>query len=249
MSGKWLRREPGQEPPRFSRVALELYDGVVLHYDDLRLFGKLRVVKDAAFAAQPVIAALGPGSADRRDRRRPAGGAPGPQQDSRSSRCCWTSGWCPGIGNIQASESLFRAAIDPRRRANTLCRAEVGRLARAMRASIDYTLRSFERDVRGRDIQYVEDPGRPQPVQGLRPRGRALPAVQAGRRSPASCRRGDRRSSATAVRNSGRWQRSRARGRSGSSVHRRTGTRPFPVCVDDYSVFPVKTYLVHPGRP
>jgi formamidopyrimidine-DNA glycosylase len=190
MSGKWLRRQVGDEPTRFSRVAFELDDGAVLHFDDLRLFGKLRVVKHADFATQPVIAALGPDplndgiDADRlfaQLQRRKVQPVKPLLLDQRL---------VPGIGNIQASESLFRAAIDPCRPASTLTRAEVARLARAMRASIDYTLRSFERDVRGRDIQYVEDPAGPNPFKvydraGQRcprcKRGTIVRVVQAGR--------------------------------------------------------------------
>src|SRR5262245_39961387 len=32
MSGKWLRRTTREEPPRFSRVQLDLSGGVTLHY-------------------------------------------------------------------------------------------------------------------------------------------------------------------------------------------------------------------------
>jgi formamidopyrimidine-DNA glycosylase len=179
MSGKWLRREPGQEPSRFSRVALELYDGVVLHYDDLRLFGRLRVVKDAAFSAEPVIAALGPDPlTDGIDVDRLA--ARLGRSKTPIKPLLLDQRLVPGIGNIQASEALFRAAIDPRRRANTLGRPEVGRLARAMRASIDYTLRSFERDVRGRDIQYVEDPAGPNPFKVYDRAGQKCPRCKQG---------------------------------------------------------------------
>jgi formamidopyrimidine-DNA glycosylase len=161
-------------------VAFELDDGVVLHFDDLRLFGKLRVVKHAAFERQPVIAALGPDpltagiDADRlfgQLQRRKVQPVKPLLLDQRL---------VPGIGNIQASESLFRAAIDPRRPASTLTRAEVGRLARAMRASIDFTLRSFERDVRGRDIQYVEDPAGPNPFRVYDRAGRRCPRCKRG---------------------------------------------------------------------
>jgi formamidopyrimidine-DNA glycosylase len=179
MSGKWLRRQPGQEPPRFSRVAFELYDGDVLHYDDLRLFGKLRVVKDAAFEGQPVIAALGPDPLnDGVDVKRLA------ERLGRSKKpvkpLLLDQRLVPGIGNIQASEALFRAAIDPRRPAASLTRAEVGRLARGMRASIDYTLRSFKHDVRGKDIQYVEDPAGPNPFKVYDRAGQKCPRCKRG---------------------------------------------------------------------
>ena len=179
MSGKWLRRDPGQPPPRFSRVALELYDGVVLHYDDLRLFGKLRVVKDAAFDGLPEIAALGPDplsdgiDVDRLFARL--------QRSKKPVKpLLLDQRLVPGIGNIQASESLFRAAIDPRRRASSLTRAEVGRLARGMRASIDYTLRRFQKDARDKDIRYVEEPSGPNPFKVYDRAGEKCPRCKRG---------------------------------------------------------------------
>ena len=41
-----------------------------------------------------------------------------------------------GVGNIYASEALFRARIRPRRRARTLTRVECARLARAIKATL-----------------------------------------------------------------------------------------------------------------
>jgi formamidopyrimidine-DNA glycosylase len=46
-----------------------------------------------------------------------------------------------GIGNIYADESLWRARLHPRRPANSLSEAEVGRLHRAIRAVLDYAVR------------------------------------------------------------------------------------------------------------
>src|SRR4051812_44123369 len=60
MTGKWLRRAGGQETPRFSRVRVALDDGATLHYVDMRLFGRLRVVPGARFREEPELAALGP---------------------------------------------------------------------------------------------------------------------------------------------------------------------------------------------
>ena len=72
----------------------------------------------------------------------------------------------PGIGNIQASEGLFRAGIDPRRPARSLSRAELGRLARGLLASIRYTLKTFAHsgaDGADADIEYVEERRIPNP--------------------------------------------------------------------------------------
>ena len=42
MTGKWLRRDGGEDAPSHSRARLHLDDGVTLHYRDPRLFGRLR---------------------------------------------------------------------------------------------------------------------------------------------------------------------------------------------------------------
>jgi formamidopyrimidine-DNA glycosylase len=166
MSGKWLLRKTGEEPPRFSRVQIDLSGGLSLHYADLRLFGRLRAVAGAAFDALPVVAALGPdplaAGVDRQHlaaRLQRSGKPVKPQLlDQRV---------VPGVGNIQASEALFRAAIDPRRPGQSLTPAEVTRLARAIRASISYTLKKLQAEIGAgpisRDVQYVEEPAGPNP--------------------------------------------------------------------------------------
>jgi formamidopyrimidine-DNA glycosylase len=160
MSGKWLRRKTGEEPPRFSRVQIDLSGGVSLHYADLRLFGRLRLVKNAAFEALPVLAALGPDPLKEGvDREHLAAGL------LRSGKpikpLLLDQRLVPGVGNIQASEALFRASIDPRRPARSLAPAEVGRLARGIRASIDHTLKDLLAAVG--DVRYVEEPDGPNP--------------------------------------------------------------------------------------
>jgi formamidopyrimidine-DNA glycosylase len=47
-----------------------------------------------------------------------------------------------GVGNIYASEALFRARIRPRRRASTLSRAEASRLVRSVRAVLRQAIRA-----------------------------------------------------------------------------------------------------------
>src|SRR5262249_30079501 len=47
-----------------------------------------------------------------------------------------------GVGNIYASEALFRARIRPRRRARSLTRIEAGRLVRAVRAVLRQAIRA-----------------------------------------------------------------------------------------------------------
>jgi formamidopyrimidine-DNA glycosylase len=190
MTGKWLRRAQGELAPRFSRVELGLDSGVHLHYVDMRLFGRLRLVPGAAFDDVPTLKALGPDALDGVDVARLQ------TRFARSNTpikvALMDQRVLAGLGNIQVSEALFRARLDPRRPARTLSRAELGRLGRGIRASLDYTLARFAREVgarKGRDIRYVEEPEGPNPFRVYGRAGEPCPRsgdpivrlVQAGR--------------------------------------------------------------------
>ncbi|HUL59576.1 MAG TPA: bifunctional DNA-formamidopyrimidine glycosylase/DNA-(apurinic or apyrimidinic site) lyase [Anaeromyxobacteraceae bacterium] len=154
MTGKWIRREAGAAPPSHSRVRLALDDGAVLHYRDPRLFGRLRLVPGARFDAVPEVAALGPDP------------LAGPLDVGRLADALARSRLpvkvrimdqrvLAGVGNIYASEACFRARIDPRRKARSLERAEVRRLARAVVAAMQEGIERQE----GPEIAYVEEGG------------------------------------------------------------------------------------------
>jgi len=165
MTGKWLHRRAREAEPRFGRVRIDLDDGTSLHYADLRLFGRFRIVPDARFQALPDLEALGPDPLD-----------DGIDVDRLQQRLARTrlpikvaildQTLLPGIGNIQASEGLFRAAIDPRRPARSLSRADLAKLARGLLDSIRYTLKTFKQsgaDGADADIDYVEERKIPNP--------------------------------------------------------------------------------------
>jgi formamidopyrimidine-DNA glycosylase len=159
MTGKWLRRAATDPTPPATRVELDLAGGARLCYVDRRMFGRFRIVPGARFEALPEIAALGPDPL--------VNGIDVPALAGRLARlktpikvALLDQTLLAGVGNIQASESLFRARIDPRRPARSLSAAEVKRLADAIRRSIDFTLRSFRTagaDGGGADIGYVEE--------------------------------------------------------------------------------------------
>ena len=161
MTGKWLRRGASDPAPRFSRVELDLDDGSHLHYADMRLFGRFRLVPRAKFDDVAELAALG------RDPLNDGIDVPG--LGTRLARlklpikvAIMDQRILPGVGNIQASEALFRAGIDPRRPAKSLKPAEVRALARGVMTSIRYTLRQFGKtgaDGGRTDIEYVEEAG------------------------------------------------------------------------------------------
>jgi formamidopyrimidine-DNA glycosylase len=165
MTGKWVRRRAAEPTPRFGRVRVDLDDRTSLHYVDMRLFGRFRLVPGARFDALPDIAALGPDPLD-----------DGIDVDRLADRLARTrlpikvaildQTLLPGVGNIQASEGLFRAGIDPRRPARSLSRAELGRLAKGLLESIRYTLKTFKQsgaDGADADIDYVEERKIPNP--------------------------------------------------------------------------------------
>ena len=159
MTGKWLLRDVAADrAPRFSRARFRLDDGSVLHYCDMRLFGRLRVVPGGRFEDVPEIAALGPDPIE-------AGIDPDRLHASLArSRLpvkvrILDQRLLPGVGNIQASEALFRARIDPRRRSESLSRREAGAIADAVLASVRESIAREE----GPEITYVEEPGSENP--------------------------------------------------------------------------------------
>jgi formamidopyrimidine-DNA glycosylase len=158
MTGKWLRRPASAPPTRFSRARFHLDDGAVLHFDDLRLFGRLRVVPGARFEEVPELAALGPDPLEAGvDLRRLS-------EALLRSRLpvkvrIMDQAILPGVGNIQASEALFRARVDPRRPSRALLAREVRAIADAVVASIEESIAREE----GPEITYVEEPGAENP--------------------------------------------------------------------------------------
>jgi formamidopyrimidine-DNA glycosylase len=174
MTGKWLRRGEQEPAPRFSRARLVLDDGSALHLSDLRLFGRLRAVPGARFDEVPELAALGPDPLE-------AGIDPDRLHEALGrSRLAvkvriMDQAILPGVGNIYASEALFRARIDPRRRGSSLSRREAGALARAIVEAMRDGIARQE----GPEIAYVEEPGSENPF---------LVYARAGERCP-RCKR------------------------------------------------------------
>lgn len=176
MTGKWVRRSGGEPGPSHSRARLSLDDGSVLHYRDPRLFGRLRLVPGGRFDEVPEVAALGPDPLI--DGVDPARLAARLARIGRPVKVALLDqALLAGVGNIQASESLFRARVDPRRRARSLSRAEVGRLARAVEASVREAIRRQE----GPEIAYVEEPGAPNPFRVYDRAGEPCPRCRRGR--------------------------------------------------------------------
>jgi len=176
MTGKWLEVPgPDAASPRHSRVRLLLDGGTILHYQDPRLFGRLRVVPGARFEEMPEVAALGPDPLER--------GIDGDRLLAALARTrlpvkvkLLDQRLIPGVGNIHAAEACFRARVDPRRSSRSLGRAEVRRIKAAVLASFRMTLEAE----RGREITYVEEGGE-NPFLVYEREGQRCPRCRRGR--------------------------------------------------------------------
>ncbi len=131
MSGRWLFWPAGKvADAAMPHVHLKLVfnDGATLWYQDIRRFGMLRVVATDELHKDASLKLLGPDPlAERRDGDALSAAARG----ARTSIKTWLLDQrkIAGVGNIYASEVLFRTCIDPRRRAGGLRADEWARLA------------------------------------------------------------------------------------------------------------------------
>jgi formamidopyrimidine-DNA glycosylase len=130
MTGRLLVPSPGEPQPTHPGVRFGLDDGRTLVYHDVRRFGRLRRFTPAAWEAWEARLGPEPLAADFTAARL--------FDLSRHSRVALKT-WLMdqrrvvGVGNIYASEALFRAAIDPARPARSLARDEAERLSLAIR--------------------------------------------------------------------------------------------------------------------
>ena len=119
MTGRMLVCDPAAERAKHTHLVAQLASGRELRFVDPRRFGKLQVLSGVSFQA--------PG-------REPIGANRTKSSPSYSmgakpiKSALLNQKLLSGIGNIYADESLFRAAIRPRRRAASLTRAELSRL-------------------------------------------------------------------------------------------------------------------------
>jgi len=165
MTGKWVRSlDPGpaelpQRPrakrpksapapaaPPHSHARLELRGGAVLHYCDPRLFGRLEVHPASELLGLSVVSSLGPDPLVDR-----IVVAALHDKLSRTARpvkvAIMDQTVLAGVGNIYATEALFRAKIHPARPSSSLSKREIGRLGEAIVATIALALKRREEDM------------------------------------------------------------------------------------------------------
>ncbi|MFO1425390.1 MAG: bifunctional DNA-formamidopyrimidine glycosylase/DNA-(apurinic or apyrimidinic site) lyase [Steroidobacteraceae bacterium] len=139
MSGS-LRVLPAGTPRKpHDHFDLQLDSGETLRFNDPRRFGSLHRIAGEA-QRHPLLRSLGPepfdAAFDTDYLWRATRGRPGALKKLvKNSRIV------VGVGNIYASEALFRARVRPRRRAGSLKRAEVAKLVKAIRAVLAMAVR------------------------------------------------------------------------------------------------------------
>ena len=152
MSGKWARRRTGESDPPAVRATLRIARGVRVVFSDKRRFGRfsLCLPEDEKRLSRLGPEPLGAAFTSRhlaellRAARRPV------------KTLLMDQDRIAGIGNIQATEALWRAGIHPARTARTLSAEETKRLRRAIR----WTLRRTIREARNTEILYLSDGAR-----------------------------------------------------------------------------------------
>ena len=138
MTGRLLIAPHGAPRAKHTHVALDL-GRRELRFVDARRFGQIDVLEPAAEASHAALAGLGPDPL--------VHGVDGAALFARARGKNTTlkafvldQRVLAGVGNIYASEALWRAGLRPTRRTRTLTRAQADRLAQAIREVLDNAL-------------------------------------------------------------------------------------------------------------
>lgn len=138
MTGRLLIAPPGAPRAKHTHVAFALGDRE-LRYVDARRFGQVDVFEPANAATHEALAELGPDPLVHGvDAAALHARARGKQTTLKAF--VLDQRVLAGIGNIYASEALWRAGLRPTRRTHTLTRAQAVRLADAIREVLDNAL-------------------------------------------------------------------------------------------------------------
>jgi formamidopyrimidine-DNA glycosylase len=155
MTGSWRAAAPGDAiEDKHDHFYLELDDGQRLAFRDPRRFGLLDLVEPGAEAEHPRLRGLGPepleaGLFDAHYLRARARG-----RSAAVKAFLMDQRTVVGVGNIYASEALFRARVRPQRRAGRVAAAEWLRIVDAIRSVLGAAIAaggSSIRDYRGAD--------------------------------------------------------------------------------------------------
>jgi formamidopyrimidine-DNA glycosylase len=157
MTGKFVRRPAGTSEP-YSRARFFLDSGEVIHFRDMRLFGRIQPVDATQLWDLPVIRELGRDPLI--DGLTPSQLRQAIGQTKRSIKVAlMDQGRIAGLGNIHATEALYRARIHPARRPRSLSLQEWKKLSKAIHDTIQFALA----DESSEEIEYVEEAGSENP--------------------------------------------------------------------------------------
>jgi len=127
---------PVPEPERHDHVVLETDDGYSVRFNDPRRFGLMALARADALAAHPLLAGLGPeplgDGFDGAALAARLAGRRGPLKVALLDQSV-----VAGLGNIYASEALFRAGLSPLRAAASVTGRRAERLVRAIRLTLE----------------------------------------------------------------------------------------------------------------
>lgn len=147
LTGKWVHRSRDAPTERSERARIDVEHASV-RYLDPRMFGRIAVSKDdvagwTSLGPDPLVDGIDVDRLAKILARR----------KRTVKETLMDQKVLAGIGNIQATEALWRARIDPRTRTNALTTSDVRAIAKAVRWSIDRTLASEV----GPELTYVEE--------------------------------------------------------------------------------------------
>jgi formamidopyrimidine-DNA glycosylase len=139
MSGRFRLVDARVPPPPHTHLRVLLDDGRELRFTDPRRFGQIDLVERATERAHPSLAVLG------RDPLEEGISGPWLHEQARRRKVSLKSflldqSVIAGVGNIYASEALWRVRIRPSRRAHRLGAAEARSLARAVTSVLEHAL-------------------------------------------------------------------------------------------------------------
>lgn len=159
MTGKWLLSRVGEEAPSHSRARFTREDGAVIHYQDPRMFGWLKVGSWSELLEDRHLRSLGPDAWD----------APLSSEELhnkiRVSRrnikdLLMDQSILAGLGNIQVTEALFRARVSPILPGKDLSREQVESLLEAISWTLKRTLADLSQE---EGIAYLNEAKVPNP--------------------------------------------------------------------------------------
>jgi formamidopyrimidine-DNA glycosylase len=136
MSGRITAGPAGVPHATHDHVILTLDDGTVVRFNDARRFGLLDYMRRGEESAHPLLADMGPEPLEPAfDGRYLAEKLAGKMTPIKAALLDQKT--VAGLGNIYVCEALYRAGLSPRRLAATVTGARAGRLAKAIKATLN----------------------------------------------------------------------------------------------------------------